>query len=421
MTSLELKARGAPARPPHNPVFSLPVRYGIAGLTALLSTLCVVFDFPFAQIGVFQPMLLALGIVLVAYVTDVPFHDIRARLAMIGFFVLGASSAWLSWYTDGAWLNQDAVDTIWKLTSTAIIFVAVSAGVWNAPFRNFSAKLASVPMMFIALFAFIGCCLWTITFSMSDVKSFPIFHNFIGLAQYYRLFHADVWWIACRNAVIYLVLVTAIEFALGFLIAVCMDQKIRSESVFRTIYLYPFALSFIVTGHVWAWIMIPEYGLEHSLRQLGWTSFSFDWVVDPNRAIYAIVIAGVWQGTGLVMALMLAGLRGVDDEVWKASRVDGIPKWRTYLQIVLPMMRPVMITTFVIVASGCVRVYDIVVALTDGGPGTSTKVPAIYVYQYLFQGGIGQGLAASTVMLLTSAVILIPWIYVEFVKNRQAR
>ena len=421
MTSLELTARVAPARPPRNPVFNLPVRYGFAGLTALFAILCIVYDFPFAQIGVFQPMLLTLGIVLVAYVTDVPFSDIRARLAMIGFFVLGASSAWVSWYSDGTWLSEDTVETVWKLTSTAIIFFAVAAGVWNAPFRNFSAKLASVPMMFIALFAFIGCCLWTITFSMSDVKSFPIFHNFIGLAQYYRLFHADVWWIACRNAVIYLVLVTAIEFTLGFLIAVCMDQKIRSESVFRTSYLYPFALSFIVTGHVWAWIMIPEYGLEHSLRQMGWTSFSFDWVVNPNRAIYAIVIAGVWQGTGLVMALMLAGLRGIDDEVWKASRVDGIPKWRTYLQIVLPMMRPVMITTFVIVASGCVRVYDIVVALTDGGPGTSTKVPAIYVYQYLFQGGIGQGLAASTVMLLTSAVILIPWIYVEFVKNRQAR
>jgi glucose/mannose transport system permease protein len=421
MTTLDLKAPMRRARPPHMPAFSVAMRYGVAGLMALLAVLCIAFDFPFAQIGVFQPMLLALGIVIVAYVTDIPFYDIRARLGMIGFFILGAFSAWVGWYSDGAWLSPDTVDMIWKLTSTAIIFFAAGASIWNAPFRNFSAKLASVPMMFIALFAFIGCSLWTITFSLSDVKSFPIFHNFIGLAQYYRLFNADVWWIACRNAVIYLVLVTAIEFILGFLIAVCMDQKIRGEGVFRTIYLYPFALSFIVTGHVWAWIMIPEYGLEHSLRQLGWTSFSFDWVVNPKLAIYAIVIAGVWQGTGLVMALMLAGLRGIDDEIWKASRVDGIPKWRTYLHIVLPMMRPVMITTFVIVASGCVRVYDIVVALTDGGPGTSTKVPAIYVYQYLFQGGIGQGLAASTVMLLTSAVILIPWIYVEFVKNRQAR
>ena len=200
-----------------------------------------------------------------------------------------------------------------------------------------------------------------------------------------------------------------------------MDQKIRFEGVFRTIYLYPFALSFIVTGHVWAWILSPEYGLEKSVRQLGWRSFSFDWIANNDKAIYTVVIAGVWQGTGLVMALMLAGLRGIDDEVWRAARIDGIPKWRTYWSIVLPMMRPVLITTFVIVASGGVRLYDIVVALTDGGPGISTTVPAQYVYKYLFSGNIGQGLAAATVMLMTTAVILIPWVYVEFVKGKQQR
>jgi glucose/mannose transport system permease protein len=365
--------------------------------------------------------MLTAGCVLVSYVIDVPFKSLRARLAQIGIFVLAALTAWLSWYSGGTWLSQEAIDLIWKVTSIGLLGLMLAAGVWNAPYRNFSSKTAAIPMMFIVMFAFIGCSLWTITYSMSEAKTFPLFGNFVGLKQYYRLFGADVWWTAVKNAVIYLVFVTSIEFILGFLIAVFMDQKIRAEGVFRTIYLYPFALSFIVTGHVWAWIMSPEYGLEKSVRQLGWTSFSFDWLVNVDRSIYAVVIAAVWQGTGLVMALMLAGLRGIDDEVWKAARIDGIPKWRTYLQIVIPMMRPVLITTFVLVASGCVRVYDIVVALTDGGPGTSSKVPAQYVYQYLFQGGIAQGLAASTVMLLASAVILTPWIYVEFVKNRQAR
>lgn len=291
----------------------------------------------------------------------------------------------------------------------------------NPLFRNLNSKIASIPMMFIVLFAFIGCSLWTIAYSMTDAKIYPVW-NFVGLKQYHRLFFSTpVWTIAWHNAIIYLVLYTFFSFVFGFLIAVFMDQKIRLEGVFRTIYLYPFALSFIVTGHVWAWILSPTWGLEKSVRQMGWTSFSFDWLTNTDMAIYTVVIAGLWQGTGLVMALMIAGLRSIDDEVWRAARIDGIPKWRTYIQIVVPMMRPVLITTFVIVASGAVRLYDIVVALTDGGPGVSTSVPAQYVYKYLFGGSIGQGLAAATVMLVATAVILIPWVYVEFVKGRQHR
>ncbi len=421
MSNIELSQMGGVSGPQFKPTFTREVRLALVGLIALMTVVAFYFDWPFAQIGLSQPFMLTAGCVLVSYVIDVPFTALRARLAQIGVFLLAAFAAWLSWYSGGTVLSQEGADLIWKLTCLGLIGFILAAGVWNAPYRNFSSKTAAIPMMFIVIFAFIGCSLWTITYSMSEAKTFPLYGSFVGLKQYYRLFNTDVWWTACRNAVIYLILVTSIEFVLGFLIAVFMDQKIRAEGVFRTIYLYPFALSFIVTGHVWAWILSPEYGLEKSVRQLGWTNFSFDWIVNVDRSIYAVVIAAVWQGTGLAMALMLAGLRGIDDEVWKAARIDGIPKWRTYLQIVIPMMRPVLITTFVLVASGCVRVYDIVVALTDGGPGTSSKVPAQYVYQYLFQGGIAQGLAASTVMLLTSAVILTPWIYIEFVKNRQAR
>ena len=116
---------------------------------------------------------------------------------------------------------------------------------------------------------------------------------------------------------------------------------------------------------------------------------------------------------------MLAGLRGIDDDIWKAAKVDGIPKWRTYIQVVLPMMRAVLVTTFVIVASGAVRIFDLVVALTQGGPGLASEVPSKYIYEYMFVGNLAQGLAASTMMLLSTTVILIPWIYVEFVKAKQ--
>lgn len=420
MSSIDLIDAGDASRPLLKPAFGITIRVGFAVLIAGLSALCLVFDWPFQYTGVFQPFMLTAGIVAVSYVIDIPFRSLWPKLAMIAIYLASALAAWLSWYSGGTLISQDAADLGWKLVSVGVIALVLAAGVWNAPYRNFHSKIAAIPMIFIVLFAFIGCSLWTIAYSTSDAKIYPLY-TYVGLKQYYRLFNAEIWTISWHNALIYLFLDTILAMVGGFLIAVFMDQKIRLEGIFRTIYLYPFALSFIVTGHVWAWILSPEYGLEKSVRQLGWTSFSFDWIANNDKAIYTVVIAGLWQGTGLVMALMLAGLRGIDDEVWKAARVDGIPKWRTYLQIVLPMMRPVLVTTFVIVASGAVRLYDIVVALTDGGPGISTRVPAYYVYVNLFSGNIGQGLAAATVMLLTTAVILIPWVYVEFIKGKQQR
>jgi len=165
--------------------------------------------------------------------------------------------------------------------------------------------------------------------------------------------------------------------------------------------------------------MNPAFGLQGTLQNLGWESFTFDWLKNRDMVIYALVIAGLWQGTGFVTVLMLAGLRGVDDEIWKAARIDGIPTWRTYVQVVLPMMRGVVVTTLVLVGSGIVRTYDLVVALTQGGPGQSSQMPAVYVYNYMFAAGnIGQGLAASTMMLVTVIIILIPWIYIEFRPKR---
>lgn len=293
----------------------------------------------------------------------------------------------------------------------------------NPLFRNLNSKLAALPMMLIVLVVFIGGTVWTVLSSFTNIKTLPIFtpqefyDHWVGWAQYVRLWNTPRWITAIKNLAIYGFFSVTFSFLIGFLLAVFMDQRIRAEGVFRTIYLYPFALSFIVTGHVWAWIMNPAFGLEATVRGLGWESFSFDWLTNREMSIYAVVIAGLWQGTGLVMALMLAGLRGIDDEIWRASRVDGIPKWRTYVQIVIPMMRPVLVTTFVIVASGAVRIYDLVVALTQGGPGLSSQVPSMYIYEGLFVGALAQGTAASSTLLLATAIILIPWIMVEFGKK----
>ena len=269
-------------------------------------------------------------------------------------------------------------------------------------------------MVVTVLVVFVGCTAWTIWYSFTASRMLPN-NTFVGLEQYQRLFATSRWNISVRNLLIYGGFSLVFTMVIGFLLAVLMDQKIRFESAFRTIMLYPFALSFIVTGLVWQWIMNPTLGLQGTMRNLGWESFRFDWIAQSDMVIYALLIAGLWQGTGFVMVLMLAGLRGIDEEIWKASRVDGIPTWKTYLFIVLPMMRGVMVTAVVIIGSGIVRLYDLVVALTKGGPGIASEVPAKYVYDYMFTAGnIGQGLAASTMMLLTVMIIIIPWAYLEF-------
>lgn len=280
--------------------------------------------------------------------------------------------------------------------------------------RNLTAKIAITPMVAIVLIVFIGCTLWSVWFSFTNSRALPN-GEFIGWAQYERLFATRRWRISATNLLIYGMFSLVFTMVVGFVLAVLMDQRIRFEDGFRTIFLYPFALSGIVTGLVWQWIMNPTLGLQSTMRGLGWTNFTFDWITNTDMVLYALLIAGLWHGTGFVMVLMLAGLRSVDGEIWKAAKVDGIPTWRTYVQIVLPMMRGVVVTTLVIVGSGIVRTYDLVVALTNGGPGLSSEVPAKYVINYMFNAGnLGQALAASTVMLATVMVILIPWAVVEF-------
>jgi len=204
-------------------------------------------------------------------------------------------------------------------------------------------------------------------------------------------------------------------FVIGFILAALIDQKVRFESVFRTVILYPYALSFVVTGLIWQWILNPSFGVQGIVRDLGWTGFTFDPLYNPDIAIFGVLIAGLWQGSGLVMVLMLAGLRGIDEDVWKATRVDGIPTWKTYVVVIIPMMRPVFITALVIVTTGIVKVFDLIVAQTGGGPGIATEVPAKYVYDLMFQAqNLGQGFAASTMMLLTVMLIVVPWAMLEF-------
>ncbi|MDH4287809.1 MAG: sugar ABC transporter permease, partial [Aquincola sp.] len=220
--------------------------------------------------------------------------------------------------------------------------------------------------------------------------------------------------VALTNMAIFGGLFIGGAMAIGMLLAVLLDQKIRAEGVLRTVYLYPMALSFIVTGTAWKWILNPGLGLEATMHRWGWDSFSFEWLIDPDRAIYCIVIAGIWQSAGFVMALFLAGLRGIDDSIIKAAQMDGASLPRIYWRIVLPSLRPVVFSTLMIVSHLAIKSFDLVVALTAGGPGFSTDLPATFMYAMSFsRGQIGQGAAAATVMLAMIAAIVVPYLYSE--------
>lgn len=281
------------------------------------------------------------------------------------------------------------------------------------------AALALLPTALVVLVVYIGCMLWTVRLSFTSSTLLPKL-DWVGLAQYNRLFVNDRFMTSAENIVIFGVLFISGCLILGFLLAVFIDQNVRAEGIFRTVFLYPYAMSFVVTGVAWQWFLNPGLGLQKVVRDLGFESFTFDWLVNPDMAIYTIVIAGLWHGSGLTMAILLAGLRGVDEDLWKAARVDGVPTWRVYTSIVLPLLRPMVVTATVLLATGVVKLYDLVVAMTMGGPGIATEVPAKFVMDHLFErNNIALGTAAATIMLITVVSILAPWIYARYIRTQR--
>jgi glucose/mannose transport system permease protein len=284
----------------------------------------------------------------------------------------------------------------------------------NKPLKkrfSIAAWLALLPMILTVVFAYLGTMVWTARVSMSSSRTFPS-DNFVGFTQYVRLFNNDRWLLSLQNIVIYGVCFIVACMVIGLLLAIFIDQRVVAEGALRTVFLYPYAMSFVATGLVWQWILNPELGAQEVLHRLGFTHARFDWIVDQDWVIYTIVIATVWQASGLVMALLLAGLRGIDEELWKAARIDGIPRWRVYASIVVPMLGPSMSTAFVLLFVMVVKLYDAVVAMTQGGPGTASEVPAKFIMDYLFgRANIGLASAASIVLLATVLAILAPFFY----------
>ena len=274
-------------------------------------------------------------------------------------------------------------------------------------------KIVISPSFAVILWFVYGFVLWTFYISLTKSKMLPRY-DFWGIEQHFRLWSNPRWFIAVENLLIFTVLFVGICILIGILLSILLDQKIRAEGFLRTIYLYPMALSFIVTGTAWKWMLNPTMGIEKLFTDWGFTDFTFDWLVNRDMSIYTIVIAAVWQSSGFVMALFLAGLRSIDDEIVKAAKIDGASLYSIYITIILPMMRPVFMSSIVILLHISIKSYDLVIALTAGGPGISSDMPAVFMTQMAFhRSEIGLASASAVMMFLTVLAVVVPYLYSE--------
>ncbi|WP_376778195.1 carbohydrate ABC transporter permease [Stutzerimonas nitrititolerans] len=274
-------------------------------------------------------------------------------------------------------------------------------------------KLVMAPTVVMILVGFYGYIFWTLVLSFTN-SSFMPSYKWVGLQQYTRLMANDRWWVASQNLLVFGGLFIGVSLVIGVFLAVLLDQRIRREGFIRTIYLYPMALSMIVTGTAWQWLLNPGLGIDKMLRDWGWEGFRFDWLVDPDRVVYCLVIAAVWQASGFVMALFLAGLRGVDQSIVRAAQIDGASLPTIYLRIVLPSLRPVFFSALMILAHIAIKSFDLVAAMTAGGPGYASDLPAMFMYNFTFsRGQMGIGSASAMMMLGAILMILVPYLYSE--------
>ena len=274
-------------------------------------------------------------------------------------------------------------------------------------------KLVLAPSFLVVLIVVYGFILFTGVLSFTDSKILPSF-NWVGWDNYVKLWGFRNWITALRNLAIFGSLYILICSAMGLFLAILIDQKIRIEGFLRPIYLYPMALSFIVTGTAWKWFLDPGIGLQHIMQQWGWESFAFTWIKDGKMAIYCIVIAAIWQSSGFVMAMFLAGLRGIDNEIIKAAQIDGASNFNLYRRIIIPILRPAFLSVFVVLAHLAIKSYDLVIALTGGGPGRATEMPATFMYSYTFtRNEMGIGASSAVIMLMMIASVIVPYLYSE--------
>ncbi|WP_269411711.1 carbohydrate ABC transporter permease [Lentibacillus daqui] len=281
--------------------------------------------------------------------------------------------------------------------------------------------IPSFILILIFVYGFIG---WTGYVSLSNWNTLVPDLSFAGLKNYIYLFHDFRFQADLRNTLFFTVLFIALVIVLGMGIAILIDQKLKGESIFRNIFLFPMALSFIVTGVVWQWLLNPSTGFNHFLNMVG---IEPKWYTDTNVlagfqwgsiefglpvAIIAVVIAAVWQMTGFSLAMYLAGLRGISDELREAARIDGASEFQVYRKVVLPMLMPITVSVIIIMAHISLKIFDLIYAMTGSGANFVTDVPGVYMFETTFRGNYyANGAAIAIIMLLLVAIFIVPYLW----------
>lgn len=303
--------------------------------------------------------------------------------------------------------------------------------------RVVSIVLLLPALLAVAVFVY-GMIGWSAWVSVSKANDLSFDMTFNGLANYAAIFDNIRFQLDLRNTVVFTVCFVGASLVIGLVLANLLDRRIRGEAVFRSLFLFPLAISFIVTGVVWKWLLTPTAGVN---ALFGLDPTTNRWFTDPTVihiaadsgpgrflsdiglgflastefgvpvALLSLVIAAVWQMSGFVMALYLAALRGIPDELREAARVDGASEWQLFRRVVLPLLTPVTVTAVIILGHISLKIYDLQQAMTKQGPGFATDFPASYMWQTAFTDNqFAKGAAVGIVMLILVASLIVPYL-----------
>jgi len=266
----------------------------------------------------------------------------------------------------------------------------------------------SVILIGVFVYGFIGA---TVRTSLVRWNNALPDYTFVGLHNYQRLFQLDRFQADLVNTLHFTAIFLAGCIILGLGAAVLLDQRLRGTLFFQNVYMYPLALSFVVTGTVWRWILNPNSGVNVILGNLHLDFLKSGWLTDTHTALNSLGIAAVWQMSGFCMAMFLAGLRGIPEELREAARVDGANEWQLFWRITFPLLRPITLSAVIILGHISLKIFDLVYVMTFGGPGYATDMPSLYMWIATFQQFLySRGAAIAIVLLLMVAILIVPYL-----------
>jgi len=256
-----------------------------------------------------------------------------------------------------------------------------------------------------------GFIAWTTYVALSHWNSFVPDLSFAGIRNFIALFQNLRFQIDLRNTVVFTLTFVLGCLVIGLLLAIALDQRVRGESFFRNIFIFPMSISFIVSGTVWQWLLNPSTGVNLLLEAVGLGRLRSPWYTAPGTAIFSVVLAALWQLSGFTMAMYLAGLRGIPEDLREAARVDGASETQLYRHIVLPLLAPITLSAVIVLGHISLKIFDLVYAMTGSGPAFSTDVPGIFMFETTFRGNrFAEGGAIAVLMLLMIAVVIVPYL-----------